>query len=414
VKNPNPKPHRQREAWIPRLFASINSPRTRELVPSFASLTCAERIAMAVSVFRRLAEEDPNNGMRPSRKWSLEYFEACAEGAAARRQFLVEEGVFEAGDRLVVPERVQPQMELGNLHASAFPGPFERDIANLARLMFHEYFGVKNLLSFPDASDVVAWIALGFPLARRAVLPRPRLKLSLLLRDYVGQVLSETKRNSGVPLVAIFGPGKGEELVPLLARGLSVLCLDAHDADVIKDLLYDTFEQSLAPEPPEVVVLGEKGDVDLSALSAWKQQGCASTIFVLSNIDAAQEDLVPEPLHGVASVAASIYLLHELRRKEALFANMARISSGSIVVFDGLPSVEGLDNVILPVSDRSDAVITGHDAVVTHLLCLPPEEMEAIARRAVPEIDWKGVVVGPPIPPPLFYKLQGAVIGRRT
>jgi len=59
-------------------------------------------------------------------------------------------------------------------------------------------------------------------------------------------------------------------------------------------------------------------------------------------------------------------------------------------------------------------VVTGHDAVITHLLCLPPDEMEAIAKRAVPDIDWKGVVVGPPIPPPLFYKLQGAVVGRRS
>jgi hypothetical protein len=240
------------------------------------------------------------------------------------------------------------------------------------------------------------------------------MKLSLLLKDYVKQIVSEAERSDGPPLVAVFGPGKGEELVPMVSAGLSAICLDAHDSHFLEGLLHDTFAQSPATTLPEIVVLGEKSEIDASRLDDWKERGCPPTVFILSGIDLARDDLIPEPLYGVASVAASVYLLHELRQKEVLFVNMARMSRGSIVVFDGYPSVPALDNIILPVSERSDAVVTGHDAVVTHLLCLTPEEMEAIATRAAPDLDWRGFLVGPPIPPPFFHKLQGAVVGRRS
>jgi len=398
---------RRREAWLPRLIAHLNSRRTRALIPEFGSLPAAEKIDRAVRVFRRLADEEPDADLRPSRRWSLEYMEACARGAGARRQFLIDEGVFEGGELLVAPARVQPQMEIGNLDPASYSGSFSQEVAALRALMFQEYFGVKSLLAIPEAADLVACIAP--TLVGR--LPPPRLKLSLLLRDYVERIVSETRRGD-LPLVAVFGEGKGEELVPLVVRGLSVICFDAHDQQFTRDLLLGTFRQS-AVDPPEMVALSELGEVHTS-VSAWKRLGCSPTIFILSDTDVTRDELFPEQLHGIASVAASVYLLHELRRKEAFFANLASISKGSIVVFDGNPSTAGLDNIVLPVSDRHEAVVTGHDAVVSHLLSQTPAQMEAIARRAVPELHWESSLVGPPLPPPLFYKLQGAVIGRRS
>lgn len=398
--------HRRAEAWLPRLLASMNRPRTRALVPEIGDLTRADKIDKALGVFRQLVDVETDPGMQRARRWSLEYFEACAEGGEARRQFLIDEGVFGEGGRLVVPDRVLPQMEIGNLEPSIYAGPFAQQVAEIVRLMFREYFGVKNLLSLPEAADLAAWIIR--PLARR--MSRPRLKLSLLLKDYVEEIVSKTRRSTDPPLVAIFGPGKGEEIVPLTARGLSVLCIDARDASFTTDLLVETFGQSRF-DLPRIVTVGEGEDVDVSEVKDWERSGRAPTVFICARVDANRDDQIPGPLHGIASVSASIYLLHELRRKEALFVNMARISRGAVVVFDGAPSVPGLDNIILPVSERSDAVVTGHDAVVSHILSQTPEEMEAVARRAVPGIEWKGVAIGPPLPPPLFYKLQGAVLG---
>jgi hypothetical protein len=162
---------RQFESWLPRLLTSINRSRTRELIPQFASLSRSEKIDKAVSVFRRLADEEPGSEMRPSRRWSLEYFEACAEGAHARRQFLLEEGVFGDKKWLVTPERVQPQMEIGNLEPSAYSDTTGQEVSQLAKLMFHEYFGVKNLLSIPEPSDLMAWIASRVSFAKRVDLP---------------------------------------------------------------------------------------------------------------------------------------------------------------------------------------------------------------------------------------------------
>jgi hypothetical protein len=399
------------EGLLQRLLASINSPRTCELIPQLTSQSPAEKIARAASVFRRLVDEEPNSALKPCRSWSLDYFEACAEGARARRQFLVDEGVFAHEERLTVPERVKPQMEIGNLEPSRYSGPFAEEVGDLARLMFHEYFGVKNMLSLPDPADLVAWLTQHLPFARRLGLPPPRLKLSLLVRDYVEEVISKTRRSSDPPLVAAFGPGKGEELVPLIEKGLSILCLDAHSSAFLRDLHLDTFRQA-AIDTPRIVVLGEKDDVDASELGVWQRRGCMPTLFVYAGVDVTKDDLIPETLRGAASVAASIYMLHELERKEAFFANMATISRGSIVVFDSYPSTPGLDRVILPVSQQYGLLVTGHDAVVSHILSHTPAEMEAVARKAVPRLDWRGVEVGPPVPPPFFYRLQGAVIGR--
>lgn len=132
-------------------------------------------------------------------------------------------------------------MEVVNLNPWTYSGMMADQVVELTRLMFHEYLGVKNLLFFPEPADALAWLALRIPLAKRVRLPKPRLKLSLLLKDYVTAVPSEVKRYSDRPLVAVFGPGKGEELVPLTASGLSVVCLDTHDSHIIEELLRATF-----------------------------------------------------------------------------------------------------------------------------------------------------------------------------
>ncbi len=406
------EPHRQREAWLPRFFSTINGPRTRQLIPQLEALTRAEKLEKAIHLFRALADEEPDPAMKPSRSWSIEYFEACAEGSGALRQFLADEGVLGQGS-LKVPARVQPQMEVVNLDPAVYPESLRQDVADLTQLMFCEFFGVKSLLSFPEPADIWAWLAANVPFIPHLELSPPHLKLSLLLRDYVAYVVTEAERNRDLPLVAVFGPGNGEELVPLIDKGLSVVCLDALDQQVSRGLFRDTFGLAPGVQLPDMVVLGDRGDVDTSAIRDWQNNACPPTVFFLSNVDVTADDLIPESLLGAVSVASAAFLLHELRDKEALFTNMSRITRGSVVLFDGVPSVDAIDNAVLPVAERNDTVVTGHDAVISYLLSLSPQDMEALARRAVPDLEWKGEFVGPPIPPPLFEKLQGAVIGRR-
>ena len=80
--------HRQSEAWLPRLFASVNQPRTQELIPEFAALSRKEKVDKAISLFRQLADQEPISELRPSRRWSLEYFQACGGGGRPEGSFL--------------------------------------------------------------------------------------------------------------------------------------------------------------------------------------------------------------------------------------------------------------------------------------------------------------------------------------
>lgn len=404
--------HRQFESWLPFILVKLNLARTRELIPELVVLSPRQKLERAIDLFEQLLTLEPDDVTRASRQWSLEYFQACMQGHNQRRQFLVEEGVFSTGEILRCPERVRPQMEIANLNPRCYPASLQQELQEVTRLMFFEYFGVKNVLSFPETADIIASLSLRIPALRSVKLPEPRLKPSLLLMDYVRQILIEARKVDGPPLIVIFGPGKGEELVPLITAGFSVLCFDAHDSGVLIDMFKATFRQAAIPAP-QFRSLGSGEDVDASDIRAWKDSGYPATVFVHSGTNVAGSDAVPTQLYEVGRVAASIYLMHEIVQKETLCANMALVSRDAVVIFDGHPATAPFDNIVLPVSERSETPLTGHDAVVTHLLCLVPEEMKAVARKAVPELAWESMVVGSPLPPPFIHKQQGAVIGRR-
>lgn len=406
------KTHRQFEAWLPALFVQLNYPRTKVLIPEINTLSPETKIEKATSIFKKLLVEEHDPAMEPSRQWSLEYFQACSQGSGAKRQFLIDEGIFEDGERLHRPERVQPQMEIINFNPLVYQEPLREEVRDLTRLVFNEYFGVKNSLSFPDRADLLAALSLRIPLLKRLPLPHPRLKLSLLLKDYVQRLIAEAQKGDGLPLIAIFGPGKGEELIPLMESQFSVLCLDAQDHDSLKSLLKSTFDQAQVPVPE--FVTGDQGADFADSIKTWERRGFPPTVFICAGIDFSREDTIPEELSGVSRVAASIYVFHEMCQKEPLIENMVKVSHGSVVIFDGRPSVASFDNMLLPITERCDTPITGHDAVITHLLCLPPEEMELIAKKSAPTMSWTSGIVGPPLPPPLFYRQQGAVIGHHN
>lgn len=213
----------QKEAIIPRLFVFFNYERTKKLVPQHTAFTREEKIDKAITLFTRLLTEEKDKAMKPSRQWSLEYFKAYARGAKSRRDFLIAEGVFKNKEFLRRPARVKPQMEILNLSSPVHEDPIRTDILEMCYLTFGEFFVVKNLLSFPSVADILSVLSLKVSLLRFLKLSPPRLKYSLLLRDYVGQIFAEMKRVEGPPLIAIFGPGKGEESVPFINNGFSVL-----------------------------------------------------------------------------------------------------------------------------------------------------------------------------------------------
>ena len=407
-------PPRQKEAILPRLLTEINLLRTKQLIPELADPPSI-KIEQAINLFEELVSYEKDEKMKASRQWSREYFQACAEGSKARRDFLIEEGVLYGrdGEYLYCPPRVQPQMEIANFKPSDCPEHLQNDVEEMMKLMYAEYFGVKNLLSFPDRADIIASLSNWISPLNRIRLAEPKLKLSLLLKDYVKGTLEEAKKTSGSPLVAILGPGKGEELVPLTREGYSVLCLDAHDETTLRYLFQTTFEQARV-EKPRIETIGQGTNIDTAPFEAWREKNCPATIFICSEIDFGEKGVIPEELSKISRVAASIYVLHEmpLGQRASLIDNMAFVSKDSVVIFDGNPSIEAFDNIILPVSERGQTPITGHDAVITHLLCLPPEKMKTLVNEAASGLNWKVETVGPPIPKPFFHKLQVAAIGR--
>lgn len=409
----NMRGHAQFKAWLPMLLVMLNYIRTKELIPELATPSPAEKIERAIRLFKHLLAEEKDDEKKSWRQWSLEYFQACGQGAKSRREFLIEEGVFAEGKFLKCPRNVKPQMEICNLNPFSYSGLLQKEARELTIFMFSEYVGVKNLLSFPEFADIQATLSFKIPWLKFLSIPKPRLKLSLLLKNYVRQILAEAQIINGPPLICVFGPGKGEEIVPLIASGFSVLCLDIHDLTMLTDLFKSTFTDSMMPAP-EIVNISEisNSDIICQPFKTWEERNYPPTVFLCSKINFSKAGTIPEELRKISRVSACIYVLHEMVDKESMFRNMAQVSRGSVVVFDGYPSVEAFDNIILSVSDRCGAVITGHDAVITHLLCLPVEEMEKIARKAVPNLNWRKMIVGPPIPAPFLHKLQTAVIGR--
>lgn len=402
----------QNEALLPRLFILFNYERTKKLVPQHTAFTREEKIDKAITLFTRLLTEEKDKTMRPCRQWSLEYFRAYARGAKARREFLIEEGVFKDREFLTRPPRVKPQMEILNISSRVHEDPIRTDILEMCYLTFGEFFVVKNLLSFPSAADILSVLSSKVSLFRFFKLSPPRLKYSLLLRDYVAQIFSEMRRVQGPPLISIFGPGKGEEILPFITNNISVLCFDSNHGAILKDFFINTFDQAGLPAP-EVISVGKEKDVDMSVFTTWKRLGYPPTIFIYTKIDFSQENVIPLPLQKSCRVSASVYVLHEMDEKKNLFRNMASVSNGAVVLVDGYPSCDAFDNVILPVSDRGNVVIVGHDAIVTHLLCENPVNLTKIAAEASPAYYWQSKIIGPPLPSPLFHKLQITIIGRR-
>lgn len=402
----------QTEALLPRLFVLFNYERTKKLVPQHSAFSREEKIAKAVALFKRLIAEEKEKDMRPSREWSLEYFQAYANGPEARREFLIDEGVFSRENFLNCPARVKPQMEIMNISSHIHDDPIRSDILEMCYLTFSEFFVVKNLLSFPEMADIITSLAVKVPFLRKLRLSHPRLKHSLLLRDYIEQIFTEMKKIDGPPLISIFGPGKGEELVPFIKRNISVLCFDSNQGVILKDFFINTFEQAGLPAP-QVIPIGKEKEVDTSVFNTWRHLNYPPTVFLHTKIDFSQEYTIPEQYFELSKVSAANYVLHEMAAKKNLFRNMAAVSKGAIVIVDGYPTCDAFDNVILPVSDRSNVIIVGHDAIVSHLLCVNPVEIKQIAEEAVPYLYWQSKVIGPPIPSPFFHKLQVTVIGRK-
>jgi hypothetical protein len=205
-------------------------------------------------------------------------------------------------------------MEILNLNPLNYQRIPQEEVQQLIHLMFYEFSVVKNLLAFLDPADILACLSLRISPLKRAKLPKPRLKLSLLLADYVKAVLAEARRTDGPPLLAVFGPGKGEELIPFLKNGFSVLCFDVQDANALSDLFRGTFAQA-GVATPDLVVVGEGANVDRSFLLPWRERGCPPTVFICCGIDFSQEGAIPEEIMRVSRVASSIYVLHEMRRR---------------------------------------------------------------------------------------------------
>lgn len=402
----------QTEALLPRLFVLFNYERTKKLVPQHTAFSREEKIDKAIALFKRLIVEEKDRDMRPSREWSLEYFQAYARGPEARREFLIDEGVFNGKNFLTCPTRVKPQMEIMNISSHSHEDPIRTDILEMCYLTFSEFFVVKNLLSFPETADIITALSAKMSFLRMLRLSQPRLKHSLLLRDYIGQIFTEMKEIGGPPLISIFGPGKGEELVPFIERNISVLCFDSNQGIILKDFFIDTFKQAGLPVP-EVIPIGNEKEVDAAVFATWKRLNHPPTVFLHTKIDFSQENAIPKQYLELCRVSAANYVLHEMAVKRNLFRNMAAVSKGAIVIVDGYPSCDAFDNVILPVSDRGNVVIVGHDAIISHLLSINPVEIKQIAEEAVPDFYWQSKVIGPPIPPPFFHKLQVTVIGRR-
>lgn len=399
---------RQIPGKLPVLFAKMNVVRARELISELEQTSQEEKIRFAVDFFTRLVETD--QPMRSQRAWSAEFFKATQKGPEAQRQFLIDSQVFYGdGEYLYRPPVIMPGMEIANLTPTTCPGVSEADLEKITNWMFLEYFKVKHVLSFPEWADLLAWLGQKPLLGRlinSAKLSSPRLKESFLLKDYVDLTLQEAKKERGEPLIAIFGCGKGEELVPLTQHGFSVVCFDLHDRKMLEKLFQTTFRQAGVCCPKIV---------DLDYLSDWRQEGCQPTIFIQAKTDFANHEL-PSEFKGLARTAAAVYVLHEIpdKSKTTFIQNMVTVAEGSVVIVDGKPSVDALDNMVLPISQLVGTPITGHDAVVTHLLCLKPEEVRAVTHQAAPDLAWTiNNQMGPPLPPPLFYRQQVAAVGRR-
>lgn len=58
----------------------------------------------------------------------------------------------------------------------------------------------------------------------------------------------------------------------------------------------------------------------------WQKHERTPTVFILSGVDVTEDGAIPSELSGSVSVAASVYLVHELRDKEALFVNMETVA----------------------------------------------------------------------------------------
>lgn len=423
-------------ALVSRMLSETNLPTVRQM-EAFQKPTLI-KTGWALEVFEHLALLEPE--LREQRQWSLGLFQTLARAYITQNpqkviEFLSQDGVFDSADPfLICPKLVQPQMECANLKPDNYPSPLDQDVKQITEWMFAEYFSVKSLLSFPGWRELTNFFLdrLSARSASFRDIPflETRLRLSFLLKDYLAQILSEAKKTPG-HLITVFGPGKGEELVELIKKGYSVFCFDAHQSTTLKNLFEETFIQAGMATPHIQTITGKADEVDVSPLKKWEEQDQPATIFTYST-DFSEKEAIPDKLRRQLEyrcpVAASIYTLHEipLDKRKNLIKNMLSVTAeGSLVIFDGYPSADALLRVILPVILKSGALITGHDAIITHLLCLTPEQLNQLINQALAEAPQEGIipsarkskveVVNPPSllsHPNMLGPLQTAVVVR--
>lgn len=386
--------HKQKPAILPLIFTTINRLSTEHVIPNLRESTTEQRLNFAISTYQELV----NTFNQDSDRWTLKLLEASKDGSKARRDFLLKENVFNGGEYLYKPPEVLPGMEITNLNPKLMPTFLRSSVEKLKTIFYHEYTGVKNNLRIPLG---------GSPY-------RLNTSSSLLIDDYTKAVIREAKNSNSLPLVADFGPGAGEEIIRLTSAGLSVITYDFQPGYISEKMFRDTFKQS-GRKCPEIVNLAIENGIDLSRLDYWQQQETKKpTIFICPEIDFSKENAIPKNLQNRASISVSIFTRHEIPigNKGFFMQNMALAAKSGVVVADGLPTPEALDNVVLPVSAKAHLPVAGSQAIITYLLCDPPEEVKKHAEKSVPNIKWDVSVMSTP-PPPLCYPLELIAIGHK-
>jgi len=387
---------------LPLLLVRLNRPGAKLLIPELR-IPKEERITIAVRDLQKLREE---GDMPEQRKWSLGWFKALREGKEELKQYLADEGVWTDRYYLSRPDEVIPGMEFVNRDTEALP------------TMLSEYFGVKSMVAPPTREDITAAILGSLPVIGPRIRDRlepPPLKESLLLKDYVDILLAEGRATDGPPLIGFFGLGKGEEMVRPVKEGYSCVCFDIHSFETLKGLFKTTFNQARFKKPPEIVQIGKGRDIDLSPVEAWRQEDHQrATVFICSEIDFSKEGAMPDGLRGLVRASGSIYALHEMPdgEKGNLFKNMDFVTRGAVVVVDGNPTNETLNDVT-EIGFQAKIAVTFHDSHITHILCLRPKEIDSIARESVPDRNWTVGEIKPPLPRPFLSPQQIKAVGRR-
>jgi len=383
----------QRPAVLPVVCTLLNRTPTRLLVSELRESSPLQRLNFAISTYERLTEVSGSS----ADQWSLNLLRAIRKGPKETRKYLIDEGVFNGGEYLYRPEALVPGMEIPNFNLESMPPSVRTDAEALQRMFFLEYMAMKNLLRKPTDGRV----------------NRLNPHFSFLIVDHTLAVIEETRYLGALPLTAKAGPGAGEELIQLTSGGISVITYDILPARETEGMFRQTFKLS-GYKCPEIINLRPNGKVDTRQLNLWESGQREPIIFICPETDLSKPGAIPEELRGRAPVADSIFALHEIRLadKATFVSNVASSSGGSVLITDGLPSPEALDRVVLPAGRVSGLPVTFSQAIITYLLCDPPEKVEQLVNESVPGLDWKMKIIPTP-PPPFCYPLELTAQGRR-